>query len=476
MPMSSPDLLSPEDNGDPALPPLMPPDPGELQRRLACINASTRGTTSNSSDVTQFTHDTYAQHMDNQRFGHRTQIRVDDPRPHLFAGSTRQGGDHPQANLTAMAGSNYFQALGSNDELDWMPRRINGTPTPMTHINRPDNAHPQWETFTTAVGATPLDENNNLTACGICGLLREQARAANTALADFRFEVWDLAWANEVRLDKNHRTVATLQSQLEQVLGGLANLTSIVQWHDSRFETLDNSAGAAALPEVIQRVEMVVTGRLDDISGAVVQIGRDVLGAIDQIGRKVRALQSASGLTTHPPPGSGPTGTTEPFATGDPSGFRPMSVNTHIPPRPDPRDTTAPPLQAPGHPAPVLTPDGTLHQPVNDEQGATLHDRHPLFPWVDVTTFNPNPARHPTGPATSTRGGFGFVPPGRSPYRQDQPPCNPYMQQQPAPAYDQPAPTAPAYGRPAPPESPRDTYTDRYCPGRSAFSCYFLKL
>ena len=121
MPMSSPDLLLPEDNGNPALPPSMPPDPGKLQCRSACINASARGRTSNSSDVTQFTHGTLAQRMDDQRHGHCTQICVDNPRPHLSTGSTRQGGDRPWANQTAMAGLNYFQALGSNDESDWMP-------------------------------------------------------------------------------------------------------------------------------------------------------------------------------------------------------------------------------------------------------------------------------------------------------------------------------------------------------------------
>jgi hypothetical protein len=63
----------------------------------------------------------------------------------------------------------------------------------MTHIDQPDDTYPQWETFTTAVGATPLDENNDLTTHGIRGLLREQARAANAALADFRCEVQDLA-------------------------------------------------------------------------------------------------------------------------------------------------------------------------------------------------------------------------------------------------------------------------------------------
>jgi hypothetical protein len=126
---------------------------------------------------------------------------------------------------------------------------------------------------------------------------------------------------------------------------------------------------------------------------------------------------------------------------------------------------TAPPLKAPGHPVLVLTPNGTLYQPVNYEWGATPHDCHPLFPWVDVTTFNPNPARHPTSPATLICGGFGFIPLGCSPYHQDQPPCNPYTQQQPAPAYDQPGPIAPAYDQPAPPKSPCDTNANPYCPG-----------
>ncbi len=143
---------------------------------------------------------------------------------------------------------NYFPALGSDDESDWIPQRIHGTPTPMMHINQPDDAYPHWEMFTTAIGATPLDKNNDLTTHGIRGLLRDQAHAANAALADFHCEVWDLAWANEVQSDKNHQTVATLQSQLKQVLGGLANLTSTVQWHDSHVETLNNSASPTANP------------------------------------------------------------------------------------------------------------------------------------------------------------------------------------------------------------------------------------
>jgi hypothetical protein len=100
-----------------------------------------------------------------------------------------------------------------------------------------------------------------------------------------------LAQANKVQSDQNHRTVlATLQSQLEQVLRGLAKLTSTVQWHDSCFDTLDKSAGAAALPEAIQHIEMLVMGCLDKISRAVAQIGRNVSGAISHIGRKVCAL------------------------------------------------------------------------------------------------------------------------------------------------------------------------------------------
>ncbi len=59
--------------------------------------------------------------MDDQRHGHRTQIRVDNPRPRSSAGFKRQSGDRPQANQTATAGSKYFQALGSDDELDGMP-------------------------------------------------------------------------------------------------------------------------------------------------------------------------------------------------------------------------------------------------------------------------------------------------------------------------------------------------------------------
>ncbi len=84
MPMLSPDLLL--DNGNPALAPLMPPNPGKLQRRLAHINASARGTMLNSSDVTQFTHGTLAQRMDNQHHGHRTQICIDNPCPHSSVG------------------------------------------------------------------------------------------------------------------------------------------------------------------------------------------------------------------------------------------------------------------------------------------------------------------------------------------------------------------------------------------------------
>ncbi len=53
--------------------------------------------------------------------------------------------------------------------------------------------------------------------------------------------------------------MATLQSQLELVLGGLADLTSTVQQHNSRFETLDNHAGAAAL---------IRSAKQDDIYGA----------------------------------------------------------------------------------------------------------------------------------------------------------------------------------------------------------------
>jgi hypothetical protein len=292
---------------------LMPPNPGKLQCRLACINTSSRGTTSNSSDVTQFTNGTLAQRMDNQCHGHCTQICMDDLHPHLSTGSTHQGSDCPWANQTAMARSNYFQAPGSDDESDQMPRRIHGTPTPTTHIDRPDDTYPQWETFAMAIGATPLDKNNHLTARDICGLFREQARAADAALADFRCEVRDLARANKVQLDKNHQMVATLQSQLKHVIGGLAKLTSTIQRHDSHFETLDNSAGAAALPEVIQCVETLLTGCLNKISGAVAQISPNVLGAINQIGCKVRALQSTNEPTTPPPSGSGPTGTTEPL-------------------------------------------------------------------------------------------------------------------------------------------------------------------
>ena len=119
MPMSSPDLLLPEDNVNPALPPLMLPNPGKLQRRSARINASARGTMLNSSDVTQFTHGTLAQRMDDQCYGHCTQICVDDPHPHLSAGSTRQGGNRPWVNQTTMVGSNYFLALlGFDDESD----------------------------------------------------------------------------------------------------------------------------------------------------------------------------------------------------------------------------------------------------------------------------------------------------------------------------------------------------------------------
>jgi hypothetical protein len=224
MPMSSPDLLLPEDNGNSALPPLMPPHPGELQCHLACINASARGMMSNSSDIPQFTHGTLAQRMDNQCHGHHTQICVEDPCPHSSARSTCQGSDCPWANQTATTRLNYFQALGSNDELDRMPRRIHGTPTLTAHINQPDVAYSQWETFTMAVCATPLDKNDNLTARGIRGLLREQARTADAALADFRPEVRNLAWANKVQSNKNHWTVATLQPQLKQVLGSWPTL------------------------------------------------------------------------------------------------------------------------------------------------------------------------------------------------------------------------------------------------------------
>jgi hypothetical protein len=165
-----------------------------------------------------------------------------------------------------------------------------------------------------AVSATPLDENDDLTARGVRGLLREQARAAKAALANFRHEVQDLARANKVQSDKNHQTVAALQSQLEQVLGGLAQLTSTVQQHDSRIDNLNKSANAAALPAAIQRVETLVTGCLDEISGAAAQISRKVTGMVDQISRELRTLQSNSGPTTYPAPGSEPTGTFRPSA------------------------------------------------------------------------------------------------------------------------------------------------------------------
>jgi hypothetical protein len=119
------------------------------------------------------------------------------------------------------------------------------------HTNQLDEAYFQWERFTAAVGATHLDENNDLTTWGIRGLLREQAPAANAALVNFCRKVWDLAQANKVQSDQNHQMVAALQSQLEQALGGLAKLTSNVQRHISRFDTLNKSAGAAALAEAI---------------------------------------------------------------------------------------------------------------------------------------------------------------------------------------------------------------------------------
>jgi hypothetical protein len=165
-----------------------------------------------------------------------------------------------------------------------------------------------------AIGATPLNENKDLITWGVCGLLREQAQAADAALAIFYRKAQDLAQANEVQLDKNHKGVTALQSQLEQVLGGLAQLTSTVQWHNSRIDTLDKSANAAALLEAIQLIEMLVTACLDKISGAVTQIGHNVSGAINQIGRKICTLQSNSGPTTHPAPGSGPIGTFRPSA------------------------------------------------------------------------------------------------------------------------------------------------------------------
>ena len=117
----------------------------------------------------------------------------DNPCPHSSAGSTHQGGDCPWAIQMAMAGSNYFQALGSDDESDQMPRRNHVTPTPTTPTSQLDKTYPPLETFAAAVGATPLEETNALTTRGICGLLREQAQAADAALADFHREVWDLA-------------------------------------------------------------------------------------------------------------------------------------------------------------------------------------------------------------------------------------------------------------------------------------------
>jgi hypothetical protein len=75
--------------------------------------------------------------------------------------------------------------------------------------------------------------------------------------------------------------VATLQSQLEQVLGGLAQLTSTIQRHDSCFDNLNKFTGTATLPEAIQCVKILVTGRLDEISGLFAQIGRNVSGLID---------------------------------------------------------------------------------------------------------------------------------------------------------------------------------------------------
>jgi hypothetical protein len=286
---------------------------------------------SNSSENTPFTHGTLAQCLDNQWHCHQPQICINNPRTQLAAGSSCQGGDHPRTNQTGTAGLNYFQALGSNNELDRMPQCIHAPPTPTKNTDQPDYTYSQWETFSAAVGTTPLDKTDNLTTRGIRGLLREQARAADPALANFHCEVRDLAQANKVKSDQDHQMVAALQSQLKKVLRSLVKLTSNVQWHDSRFDTLHKSAGAAALPEAIQQVKMLVTGQLDEISEAVAQIGCNVSGAIVQIGCKVRALQSTSGPTTHPTPCTKPTGTTKPLATGDPSDFRARYIHIYLP-------------------------------------------------------------------------------------------------------------------------------------------------